>query len=378
VNAAWIKRKSLSGAGVSVSIRERNGGRIYLDAYYSGRHHWITTGLTRSSDKIQDKEVLKLAESMRSMEEQRLAAGEWGLTVPGRERIGLVEYAKEVAATKAATHHIHKAMPYLEKFAGEIQLRAVTADWLDDYKAYLLGQEKLAQVTASHYYSALVHVFHRAVRAKIIVRSPTEDTRGIPEPEPEKPHLTPDEVAKLAAHPLGGELGYEIYRGFLFACLVGLRVSDVTAFTYGQIIMQPKPHIVRRQVKTKEIVSVPVVESAMKIIGKVEDHKATDRVFPRLAESKTSPTQYFRVWAKDAGVEKKVGWHMSRHTFAVRLLEEGVDIYTVSKLLGHSDIKTTMSYAKATEGMRRAAVEKLPEIKLEGKREKRKARKKAP
>jgi hypothetical protein len=46
---------------------------------------------------------------------------------------------------------------------------------------------------------------------------------------------------------------------------------------------------------------------------------------------------------------------MSRHTFAVRLLEEGVDIYTVSKLLGHADIETTMAYAKATEGMKRKA-----------------------
>jgi integrase/recombinase XerD len=53
---------------------------------------------------------------------------------------------------------------------------------------------------------------------------------------------------------------------------------------------------------------------------------------------------------------------MSRHTFAVRLLEEGVDIYTVSKLLGHKDLETTMAYAKATDGMRRSAVDKLPEI----------------
>ncbi|MDD4933708.1 MAG: tyrosine-type recombinase/integrase [Methylacidiphilaceae bacterium] len=301
---------------------------------------------------------------MRAKRELEVAAGAWGLVDSSRSAVGLVAYAEEVQATKKTKAHLYKVMPYLKEFAGEIQLRAVDADWLERWKAFLLSRPTLAQITAAHYYGAVVHVLHRAVRAKIIARNPSADVLNIHEPEPIKAYLTQEEVALLAAHPLGGELGYEIYRSFLFACLVGLRVSDISRLTFGQIERKPRAHIIRRQQKTKEVVWIPVNDSALAIAGK---GKAADLVFPRLSKSKTCATQYFRTWAKTAGVEKKIGWHMSRHTFAVRLLEEGVDIYTVSKLLGHRDLETTMAYAKATEGMKRKAVEALPEIKLEAK-----------
>jgi integrase len=347
---------------MSVKIREQKG-RLYLDIYVKGSRKWESTGLTVPSDPKQAKEAWRLAEAMRVKREQQIAAGAWGLVDSSRAAVSLVSYALEVQSTKATEGHLHKVMPYLKEYAPHIQVRAIDADWLEGLKAFLLSRPALAQITASHYFGAVVHVLHRAVRAKIIARNPAEEVASIAEPEAVKEFLLAEEVAALAATPLRGELGYEIYRGFLFSCLVGLRVSDLRTLTYGDIIPKPKPHIVRRQVKTQDVVSVPVNESAMEIVGHGK-HEATALIFPLLSRSKSQPIYYFRRWAELAGVPKKIGWHMSRHTFAVRLLEEGVDIYTVSKLLGHKDLETTMAYAKATEGMRRAAVDKLPEIKI--------------
>jgi len=93
-------------------------------------------------------------------------------------------------------------------------------------------------------------------------------------------------------------------------------------------------------------------------------HKPEELVFPALSQSKTSATQYFRTWTKAAGIDKKLGWHTARHTFAVLALEGGADLYTVSKLLGHTDLQTTQAYAKATDTMKRAAVDALSEIDL--------------
>ncbi|MDR1301459.1 MAG: tyrosine-type recombinase/integrase [Treponema sp.] len=71
---------------------------------------------------------------------------------------------------------------------------------------------------------------------------------------------------------------------------------------------------------------------------------------------------YLTRWAKKAELEKKISWHTARHTFAVVSLEAGAEIYTILKLLGHTNLKTTQVYAKATDKMKREAVNGLPEI----------------
>ena len=67
-------------------------------------------------------------------------------------------------------------------------------------------------------------------------------------------------------------------------------------------------------------------------------------------------------WVKDAGIKKHISFHCSRHTFAVMMLDLGVDIYTVSKMLGHKDIKTTQIYAELLDKRKQEAVLKIPQI----------------
>ena len=67
-------------------------------------------------------------------------------------------------------------------------------------------------------------------------------------------------------------------------------------------------------------------------------------------------------WEKRAEINKHVTFHTGRHTYAVNSLTNGVDIFTVSKLLGHRDLKTTMVYAKIVDSKLTEAVNKLPQI----------------
>jgi site-specific recombinase XerD len=67
---------------------------------------------------------------------------------------------------------------------------------------------------------------------------------------------------------------------------------------------------------------------------------------------------------KDAGIEKKITFHKSRHTFATQALSMGTDIYTVSKLLNHRNLATTQKYAQVVDSLKQKAVESLPEIDL--------------
>ena len=62
---------------------------------------------------------------------------------------------------------------------------------------------------------------------------------------------------------------------------------------------------------------------------------------------------------QDAGITKRVSFHSARHTFATLLLTYGTDLYTVSKLLGHANIKTTQIYAKVIDEKKAEAVNLL-------------------
>ena len=70
-------------------------------------------------------------------------------------------------------------------------------------------------------------------------------------------------------------------------------------------------------------------------------------------------------WCKHAGIDKRVSFHTARHTFATLALTQGVDLYTVSKLLGHKTIQATQIYAKIVDEKKKAAMELLPMIEWE-------------
>ncbi len=70
-------------------------------------------------------------------------------------------------------------------------------------------------------------------------------------------------------------------------------------------------------------------------------------------------------WCKDAGIDKRVSFHTARHTFATLALTQGVDLYMVSKLLGHKTIQATQIYAKIVDEKKKTAMELLPMIEWE-------------
>ena len=155
-------------------------------------------------------------------------------------------------------------------------------------------------------------------------------------------YLTIEEVKKLMATPCKSEI---VKQAYLFACNCGLRLGDIQAMLWKDVSFEDGMwRVAIRMLKTEKIIYIPLPQQAIQWLP--SDERIPDnKVFPTLTENKIF--QYLKPWGKEAGItNKNVCFHTSRHTYATMLLTLGVDLYTVSKLLGHTSIRHTQRYAK--------------------------------
>lgn len=133
---------------------------------------------------------------------------------------------------------------------------------------------------------------------------------------------------------------------FMFCCFTGLRHSDMLALRWKDIQKTDDGlviHVPSMQ-KTKKPVIVPLGEQALKWLPKQCDAANADKVFPN-APTLGCANRALKHMAKNAGITKLVTFHTSRHTFATLTITAGADIFTTSKLLGHTNVHTTEIYA---------------------------------
>ena len=139
-----------------------------------------------------------------------------------------------------------------------------------------------------------------------------------------------------------------------------MRWSDINKLTWSEVQeFEGGTRIIFRQKKTKGFEYLDISDQAVKYLG--ERRKADDKVFHRLKYSAWHNLA-LREWCLKADIKKHITFHCGRHTFAVLQLTLGTEIYTVSKLLGHRELKTTQVYAQILDEKKREAVNKIPEL----------------
>jgi integrase len=349
---------------MGVKIREKRG-KLYLDIYMAGKRTWESLRLTLTADRNQNKEIMRMAEICRSKRETQLLAGSWDIQDPVAGRKKLIAYLEECAKARVNNDYITGCIRYLKKYNNgtTIQLAQITPQFVGGFQQYLLSGTGLSPTTAYDYSKAVRMALRKAVNDNILIKNPAAGVKGLPEPETDLVFLNIGEVQKLASTEMTGRLGAEIKKAFIFACYTGLRISDIKSLKWGDIERDPV-QIIKRQKKTRRAVYVPLKDTAWGIIDDAEDHNPDDKVFTLLANTSSQTNQYLLKWAEKAGIKKPVGWHTGRRTFATMALENGADIYTVAKLLGHKNIKQVAKYAQATDKLRRSAIDALPGIRL--------------
>jgi integrase len=350
-------------AGVGVKIRQKRR-KLYLDIYHNGRRTWESLHLTVSGDPVINRENMRLAEYARAAREQQLFSGAWGLQDKKGAKMPLYAYLTRMAEGRdRQKDRVHKVLSWLEEYPGgkEIQLGQVTSKWFINFQNYLLKDSGLSAQSAASYAYAVKMALRQAVRENILLGDPSEGVKGIAIPEPDREYLELAELKKLSGVEIGGKLGGEVKRAFLFACYCALRISDLKSLQWRDIEHTTSgAQIVKRQVKTRSRVVVPLHDSAWALINDGEIHPRTDLIFPLLAKTGTDTNKYLIRWVERAGIQKHITWHAARRTCPSLLHEMGVDIYTVQKICGHSKIETTAIYTQVSDKSLREAVNTLP------------------
>lgn len=218
----------------------------------------------------------------------------------------------------------------------------------------------LSQCTQWNYFNKLSFLLNKAKRENIISENPMDNLDPGTRPqraEPRRVFLTLDEVKKLAATDIKR---IEIKQAFLFSCLCGLRISDVRAMKWEDFKEESKGNILLEivQKKTNGLLYLPISDEAMK---QLPDVKEIGLVFPDLPDNSYIDI-LLKKWVRNTDIKKNVTFHVARHTFATLGLTYGADLYTVSKLLGHSDIKITQIYADIISEKKRDAVNAIPSL----------------
>ena len=328
-------------------------------------------------DKQHINETLKIGESIRQKRENFLNKPEI-YSQYEKEQLRLkelgeqcfIEYFTKLANKRKASNHDNwvSALNYLDTFTNSsLKFADLNQKFLEDFKEYLLttksnrsNKTTLSQNSAVSYFNKVKATLKQAYKDGILQYDLNAKVKPIKAAETRREYLTLDELNKLAKTPCNNAL---LKRAALFSALTGLRFSDIQKMTWGELeYINGQGYFLNfNQKKTKGVEVLPISEQAYSFTEGAENPKDMPQDQPAFEGLKYSAyhNKHLFQWIGAAGITKDITFHCFRHTFATLQLFNGTDIYTVSKMLGHKDLKTTQVYAKIVDEAKRTAANKI-------------------
>lgn len=337
---------------------------VYLDIYRDGKRQYEFLKLylipeTSAAAKTQNKATMAAVNTIKSQRIIELTNSVAGLkNTSQRSKMLLLDWmqtykeSQERKGVRGSGKLIGNTINVLRAFNEKAVMRDINRDFCLAFIDFLRNThvgangKRLSQFTCVSYFGCFRGALNAAVREDIIGENPINRLNSdekIKMPESKREYLTIDEVKTLIGTPCRRE---DIKSAFLFSCYCGLRISDVLALKWKNVDCTGEQwHISIVMQKTRQPLYLPLSMQARKWMPGRDGATEEDSVFSTLPCEDTCNVQ-IKPWVKEAGITKHVTYHVSRHTFATMMLTLGADLYTVCKLLGHTDVKTTQIYAK--------------------------------
>ena len=352
---------------------------LYLDIYENGKHkkEFLSLYLLPEIDEQTRERNRKTLEKAWQIRAERILHPE-SIPAKGHEPVRVDDDGNDMKVTDwigccisdmessgAYSVSIIKLTRYLLSLISEflkahhrqgITMHAFNGQWFklffqwlkDDYvpgKYVRISSRPLSPSSLHGIQQRLVAIFNKAVRSGVITANPfykLDKCDIFSKPTPSAgTYLTPDEL-KLFMSSVEKSPGVaDAQRAFGFACLTGLRISDIYALKWSDIYHDGDRHwLTIVQKKTKNLNVVPICPTALSWLPPKRD---SDRVFSLPARPNVD-TSLKRI-AKKVGITKNIHFHVARHTFATLVQTAIGDIETTKALLGHTNVSSTAIYA---------------------------------
>jgi len=231
----------------------------------------------------------------------------------------------------------------------DINIKAIDHDFISNYEFYLRSEKKCANNSAVKYIKNFKKIIRICLASGWLDKDPFINYKAKVK-QVDRVFLNQEEIQAISEKVFDTDRLSQVRDIFLFSCFTGLAYADVQKLTKTEIVkgIDGEMWITTKRLKTDTPTRVPLLPSASEIINRYAFHPVCchkGKVLPVSTNEKMNA--YLKEIAGVCGINKKLTYHTARHTFATTVtLSNGVPIETVSKMLGHTNIKTTQHYAK--------------------------------
>jgi integrase len=327
------------------SLIKDKSGIFYIVFSHKPKHIW------RSLRTRDCKEAYR-----KFLEEQDLQPGKKGLTLLQAER----EYLSFVKTNLSPKTHLCYSNTFkcLENYFGNRRIDEITMRGIEFYKSSRAA--KVSANTVNHELRMLRAFLNKLVDWKLLHESPCAKVKDIRVADETRAFLNTDQLNKLLKY-LEGSFLHDIV---LFAAMTGMRRGEIVNLSWNDVDMERKVIVVRSsgsyQTKAGKSRTIPMNSTVLQLLAGnphtskyVFTGKRGDRLNGNFVRGR------LKAATKALGLDSRLHFHSLRHTFASLLVQRGISLYHVQKLLGHSSPRVTEIYAHIGTSELSSSVEKL-------------------
>jgi len=369
-----LKKKKLSSGKLSWYIEFYDGS--YIDKNGTMKHNrkfeylklYTLQEPRTASDKKKDKETVKLANQILSIRKSEYFQGKHSIKNDKKSKTRFLDYFDELKSerfnSKGNYGNWDAAGKHLERYCSPtLTFENVDDEFAKGFKRFLDSKSvtksgiALSQNSKYTYFNKFKAALRQAFEDGFLNEDLTKRLKSFEQGESQREYLVHSELQALAI----AKCKYQVLKNaFIFSCLCGLRWSDIDKLKWSEVRDEDSGcRIIFRQKKTDGLEYLYISDQARSLLG--ERTGESNKVFKGLKYGAHFNAEILR-WCMRAGITKHITFHSARHTNAVLLLENGADIYTVSKRLGHKEIRTTEIYTRIIDSKMKEASELIPKL----------------